>query len=158
VGAIPKPPKYKSDDFQRAEFWRMRGALDVPKERFIAYPHCGREGDDAPLLGWAGWTHLQQAEALTTWYTERTDGDGWQGERVVPLLAGMAELLPWLKQWHNDYDAAFGDRPGDAYTAWLEGELQRHGLTAAVLAAWEPPRTVRRGGRRGTRRAATGDA
>ncbi len=158
VGPIPKPPKYKSTDFQRAEFWRMRGALDVPKERFITYPHCGREGDDAPLLGWAGWTHLQQAEALTTWYTERMEGDGWQGERVVPLLAGMAELLPWLRQWHNDYDAAFGDRPGDAYTAWLEGELQRHGLTVATLAAWEPPRTARRGGRRGTRRAATGEA
>jgi hypothetical protein len=44
VGAIPRPPKYASADFQRAEFWRMRGALDVPKERFIAYPHCGREG------------------------------------------------------------------------------------------------------------------
>jgi hypothetical protein len=144
VGAIPRPPKYTSADFQRAEFWKMRGALDVPKERFIAYPHCGREGDDALLLGWAGWNHLQQAEALAAWYAERTERDGWHGERVIPLLAGMAELIPWLKQWHNDYDPQFGDRPGDAYALWLDEALQTHGLTRAVLDAWEPPRAARR--------------
>ncbi len=144
VGTIPRPPKYASADFQRAEFWRMRGALDVPKERFIAYPHCAREGDDAPLLGWAGWNHLQQAEALAAWYADRTERDGWHGERVIALLAGMAELIPWLKQWHNDYDPQFGDRPGDAYALWLDEALQTHGLTRASLDAWEPPRAARR--------------
>ena len=136
----------------------MRGTLDLPKERFVIYPHCGRDGDDAPLLGWAGWAHLQQAEALVAWYSARTEVDGWQGDRVIPLLAGMAELLPWLKQWHNDYDPAFGDRPGDAYAAWLEGELQRHGLTRSSLEAWEPPRAARRGGRRATRPAPAGES
>lgn len=143
VGAIPRPPKYKKDDFQRAEFWRMRDALDVPKERFISYPFCGREGDDAPLLGWAGWNHLQQAEALAAWYATRTEQDGWRGERVIPMLAGMAQLIPWLKQWHNDYDPQFGDRPGDAYALWLDEALQTHGLTRAALDAWEPPRAAR---------------
>lgn len=147
VGPIPRPPKYASADFQRPEFWRMRGALDVPKERFVLYPHCGRDGDDAPLLGWAGWTHLQQAQALSSWYTERTGQDGWRGERVIPMLAGMRELLPWLRQWHNDIDPEFGDRPGEAYALWLDQELQSNGLTRASLDAWEPPRAARRGGR-----------
>lgn len=144
VGAIPRPPKYASVDFQRAEFWRMRGALDVPKERFIAYPYLSREGDDAPLLGWAGWIHLQQAEALAGWYAARTEQDGWRGERVIPMLAGMAELVPWLRQWHNDFDPQFGDRPGEAYALWLDDALQTNGLTRASLDAWEPPRAARR--------------
>ena len=154
VGTIPRPPKYTSADFQRSEFWKMRLALDVPKERFIAYPHCSREGDDAPLLGWAGWNHLQQAEALAAWYADRTERDGWHGERVIPLLAGMAELIPWLKQWHNDYDPQFGDRPGDAYALWLDEALQTHGLTRASLDAWEPPRAARRARKKASRTSA----
>jgi hypothetical protein len=158
IGAIPRPPKYTSADFQSTVFWRMRGALDVPKERFIRYDFCGRDGEDAPLLGWAGWDHLQQAQALSAWYTDRTQQDGWQGERLVPLLAGMAELIPWLKQWHNQIDPEFGDRPGEAYELWLNGELHAQGLTRASLDAWEPPRAPRRGGRKAAskRTAATG--
>jgi hypothetical protein len=143
VGAIPRPPKYTSADFQRAEFWKMRGALDVPKERFISYPFCGREGDDAPLLGWAGWRHLQQAEALAGWYATRTEQDGWHGERVIPMLAGMAELVPWLRQWHNDIDPQYGDRPGEEFARWLDEALHTHGLTRQTLESWEPPRAAR---------------
>jgi hypothetical protein len=120
----------------------------VPKERFILYSFANREGDDAPVVGWAGWNHLQQAQALTALYAERTERDGWNGERLIPLLAGMAELLPWLKQWHNEIDPEFGDRPGDVYESWLEGELLQHGLTRAALDTWEPPRAARRRGRR----------
>ncbi len=38
VGKIPVPPKYQSKDFSKADFWRLRGGLDVPKERWISYP------------------------------------------------------------------------------------------------------------------------
>jgi hypothetical protein len=156
VGAIPRPPKYASADFQRAEFWRMRGALDVAKERFILYPWLNRDGDDAPLLGWAGWSHLQQAgwshlqqaDAMAAWYADRTQLDGWQGERTLPLLAGMAELVPWLKQWHNELDLAYGTRPGDEYATWLTEALHAQGFTREALDAWGPPRIQRRAGRR----------
>lgn len=148
VGEIPRPPKYSKPDFQSPVYWRLRDALDVAKERFILLPFVNREGDDAPVVGWAGWSHLQQAQALTAWYAERTQHDGWSGVRLIPLLAGMAELLPWLKQWHNEIDPEFGDRPGDVYESWLEGELLQHGLTRAALDAWEPPRAARRRGRR----------
>jgi hypothetical protein len=147
VGQIPRPPKYVSADFQRAEYWRMRGALDVPKERFTSYQFCGRDGDDVPLVGWAGWTHLQQAQALSAWYAERRSLDGWSGDRLAPILAGVSELLPWLRQWHNDIDPEFSDRPGDAYALWLDQELQGNGITPESLKAWEPPRSARRGSR-----------
>jgi hypothetical protein len=147
VGSIPRPPKYVAADFLNGTFWRLRGGLDVPKERFIAYPFCGREGDDAPVVGWAGWNHLQQAEALAGWYADRTQGDGWQGEQVVPMLAGMAELVPWLLQWHNALDPVLGDRPGDAYKGWLEEELLAQGVSRDALRRWKPPATRARRGR-----------
>ena len=30
--------KYASKDCQKSDYWRLRGGLDVPKERFILYP------------------------------------------------------------------------------------------------------------------------
>jgi hypothetical protein len=38
IGKIPVPPKYQSKDFLKSDFWRLRGGLDVPKERWISYP------------------------------------------------------------------------------------------------------------------------
>lgn len=140
---IERPPKYTSKDFANTTYWKLRGALDVPKERFILYPFANRAGDDAPLVGWAGWNHLQQAQALAALYVERTQTDGWQGAQVIPLLAGVAELVPWLKQWHNQVDPEYGQRLGDFYATWLEEELRTQGLTRADLANWHPPETGR---------------
>jgi hypothetical protein len=61
----------------------------------------------------------------------------------------MAELVPWLKQWHNQLDPVHGDRPGDTYASWLDEELHAQGVTRAALDSWEPPKVARRGGRRG---------
>lgn len=47
---IPVPPKYKSADFKKSTYWRLRGKLDVPKERFIVYAGCEREGDSTLVL------------------------------------------------------------------------------------------------------------
>ena len=84
------------------DYWRLRGRLDVPKERFISYPCCERDADPSLVVAWAGWDHLQQAHALAAYYVERKDPEGWPPERLMPLLAGLLELLPWLHQWHND--------------------------------------------------------
>ena len=77
IGDIPPPPKYTSADFQNAACWRLRGPLDVPKERFISYPFCSRDADPALVIGWAGWDPLQQARALAAWYTELMEQEGW---------------------------------------------------------------------------------
>jgi hypothetical protein len=56
VGAIPVPPKYKKEDFRDAPSWKLRGELDVPKERFAVFPGLERGHDPAsPLLLWAGY-------------------------------------------------------------------------------------------------------
>ncbi len=120
----------------------------MPKERFVSYPHCSRENDPSLIVGWAGWDHLQQAQALAGYYTEMVEQEGWPVERLKPLLAGLAELLPWLKQWHNDVDPTFNERMGDFFETFLRSELQKHGLTRQDLAAWEPPAASTRRGRR----------
>jgi len=58
VGAIPVPPKYASGDFANVTAWRLRGKLDVPKERFVLYPGTQLGADTTPVIGWAGWDHL----------------------------------------------------------------------------------------------------
>ena len=149
VGEIPVPPKYKQGDFRAGSYWRNRGKLDVPKERFVSYPDASRDG--TLLLGWAGWDHLRQAQALATYVSERRELDAWGRDELTPLLAGLAELLPWVAQWHPDLDPEYGVRPADAYTAFLDEQLLQLGLTRGDLAAWRPP-TATRGRRRGSSR------
>ncbi len=136
--------------FRPRPCWRLRGALDVPKERFVSYPFCSRDADPSLLIGWAGWDHLQQAKALAAWYTEVTKQEGWSVERLKPLLAGLTEIIPWLKQWHNDLDPEFQERMGDFFETFLQGQLQRYGLTRDDLKHWTPPAAGRP--RRGRRR------
>lgn len=135
---IPVPPKYGQKDFLRSEYWSLRGKLDVPKERFISYPGAEREADASMVLGWAGWNHLQRAQALASFALERREQDGWEKDRLTPLLAGLAELLPWLKQWHNDLDPATGERMADYFEAFLQEQLRELSLTPSQLTTWRP--------------------
>ena len=137
VGTIPVPPKYAPADFRKTSFWQARGKLDVPKERFIAYPGAGRETDPTALLGWAGWDHAQQALALATVITER-DAEGWGAERLVPLVAGLDELQPWVEQWHGEVDPAFGVSMAVFCQEQLTMRSAQVGKTAAELRAWRP--------------------
>ncbi len=122
VGPIPVPPKYDPKDFRDPAYYRLRGKLDVPKERFISYPGCESDDDKQPLYGWAGWNHLQQAQALAALYEDRKR-EGWTKERLAPMLEGLRELLPWLKQWHNDPSEEFGGlRLGDYFQGYIEAE------------------------------------
>ncbi|MGH3812410.1 MAG: BREX-2 system adenine-specific DNA-methyltransferase PglX [Pseudonocardiaceae bacterium] len=138
LGTIPVPPKYGSGDFARTEYWRHRGKLDVPKERFVSYPAATRDGDGSLLLGWAGWDHREQAQALAVLVTERRGEDGWGRDRVAPLLAGLAELLPWVAQWHSEIDPAYNSTPAQMYEGFLDAQLAELHLTRADLATWRP--------------------
>lgn len=146
-GDIPVPPKYGSGDYAATGYWRMRGKLDVPKERFISYP--GAEGDDdrSPLVGWAGWDHLQRAQALAALLQQRKDHDGWEPERLKPLLAGLHELVPWLKQWHDEPDPAYDNqRMGELFEDFVRAQARSIGVTLDELRDWRPERKQ---GRRG---------
>jgi hypothetical protein len=140
---IPVPPKYASADFLRTSYWRNRGKLDVPKERFISYPGSNPDGDSSLLLGWAGWDHRQQAQAFMTLIEERATKDGWETDRLTPLVAGLTEVLPWVKQWHGEIDPTFGQSPADAFTTYLEGRQRDLGLSDEALKDWRPPKVTR---------------
>ena len=151
VGEVPVPPKYKQADFLGTTFWRLRGGLDVPKERFFSLPHCSPDGDDSLLVGWGGWNALQRMQAVARCYTERREEAGWEAQRLAPLLGAMDELLPWVQQWHNGIDPEYGERLGDFFATFLQTQRQELGLTAEAVRAWQPPAGSRRRGRRSIR-------
>lgn len=148
VGKIPVPPKYKSTDFLKTNVWRLRGGLDVPKERWISYPGFERGADGSLVIAWAGWDHLQQATAIAGFYLDMKDNEGWTPERLQPLLAGLLELVPWLEQWHNEVDPVYGERMGHYYKGFVTEEARAQGFTLDDLKAWKPTVTAVRRGRR----------
>ncbi|AOS63688.1 BREX-2 system adenine-specific DNA-methyltransferase PglX [Actinoalloteichus hymeniacidonis] len=134
---IPVPPKYTSADFRKGSYWSQRGKLDVPKERFVSYPDASPGADGSLLLGWAGWDHRDQAQALVNLVNDRTD-ESWTPEQLTPLLAGLAELMPWIHQWHGEHDAEWDGNPAQECQAFLEQHRNRHQLTNEDLSAWRP--------------------
>ena len=148
VGKIPVPPKYQSKDFIKTDFWRLRGGLDVPKERWVSYPGCERGADTSLPIAWAGWNHLQQATALAAYYLEMKENEGWEAARLQPLLAGLLELVPWLEQWHNEIDPAYGERMGAYYKSFVSEEARAHGFTLDDLRSWKPLVTTATRGRK----------
>ncbi len=141
---IPVPPKYTSADFLKTSYWSNRGKLDVPKERFVSYPGAEGESDPTLLLGWAGWDHAQQADALATLAHERLEQNGWaeQPDKMTPLLAGIVELLPWVKQWHTEADD-YGDTPADHVEEDLTALRNSTGITDSQMREWRPAPTAR---------------
>jgi hypothetical protein len=142
VEPIPVPPKYQKADFRKDSDWQARGKLDVPKERFILYPDAGRETDPTPLLGWAGWDHAQQSIALSIIIGAR-EADGWDDARLVPLVAGLAELQPWVEQWHSDMDPTFGVTLAAFCREQLAARASQVGQTLNQLTAWRPQPATR---------------
>jgi hypothetical protein len=93
------PPEYsqgsrgKSSDFLRTDYWRLRGKLDVPKERFIAFTEVpGRSGAET-LYGWAGWTAQQRVKAILAIDEELEDAAVPLADRIG-LLDSAWRLLP----------------------------------------------------------------
>ncbi|MFB7273536.1 BREX-2 system adenine-specific DNA-methyltransferase PglX [Streptomyces sp. NPDC056244] len=130
--SIPVPPKYTSADFLRPSYWRARGKLDVPKERFISY---GQTHAATPeLYGWAGWDHREQAQALATYFTNTA----LSTEEITPFLAGLLELQPWLSQWHNEFDMLYSGSPADFFAGYRQQKQGEHGLTDDDLRNWRP--------------------
>ncbi|MCC9307579.1 BREX-2 system adenine-specific DNA-methyltransferase PglX [Kitasatospora sp. RB6PN24] len=140
---IPVPPKYKASDFLKPSYWSHRGKLDVPKERFVSYLGASPDADPTTLLGWAGWDDKEQAQALINLIEDRTEQAAWGTERITPLLAGLRELMPWVRQWHGEYDPEWESVPADDCEAYLSDQIAKHQLSADDLTAWRPERKTR---------------
>ncbi|MFI6637461.1 BREX-2 system adenine-specific DNA-methyltransferase PglX [Nonomuraea fuscirosea] len=135
--SIPVPPKYTSADFLKPSYWRARGKLDVPKERFVSYPSTTSGTPD--LYGWAGWDHREQAQALATYFTNQP----LTTEEITPFLAGLLEVQQWLYQWHHEFDAMYSGSPADFFAGYRQQIQGEHGLTDDDLRSWRPAAPVR---------------
>jgi hypothetical protein len=145
---IPVPPKYVQGDFAKTTYWKARGKLDVPKERFIAYPGVSREGDPTPVFGWAGWSHRDQALAVAREIPVQ-QALGAENAALVPLVAGLVELEPWLAQWHSEIEPQFGASPASVIAGVVDQYLARMEKTRDQVTAWTPLAATR--GRRASR-------
>lgn len=132
---ISVPPKYAAADFQKPSYFRLRGKLDVAKETFVLYPQCERDADLTPVIGWAGWDHRQQAEALVLYYQQMQEKEGWSRERLAPLLCGLKELIPWLRTFHQ---SPGGPNIADDYALFVADEARNLGYSLDELLALAP--------------------
>ncbi|MFE2179601.1 BREX-2 system adenine-specific DNA-methyltransferase PglX [Streptomyces sp. NPDC059455] len=129
---IPVPPKFSAMDFRRAAYWSHRGGLDIPRERFVSYP--GVVEGDGPLLGWSGWSETDRVHVLLDLVDELIRRPDWTVYQLTPLLAGIQELLPWVRQW--------GAQDAGEFERRLEDLRTSHGLSRHDVAAWRPRRTM----------------
>jgi hypothetical protein len=139
-----EPPRYSSADYLKAAYWRQRGKLDVPNERFISYPTARTDGE--AVIGWTGWTYSDRAAALIRLIEDQERSDASPHDVIVPLLAGLRELVPWLRQWHKEPDALFRiSGPAYEVQAYLDNKLAEYALQGSDLANWlpQPPKRGR---------------
>jgi hypothetical protein len=140
---IPIPPKYAQADFLKQPYWRNRGKLDVAKERFISYPFANPDGDPALLLGWAGWDHADQATALAQLIAVREKRDNWGRDRILPLVAGLSEVMPWVRQWHSEPDET-GHIAALELSQALDKVQSRYDITIDEQRSWRAPKATRK--------------
>ena len=141
----PVPPKYASGDFLRAEYYKLRGKLDVPKERFIHFSELTpseRADGTAPAedarYGWAGWTPRERAKALLELDEELADEGGPVADRYG-LLHGAWALLPYVA-WESPEAA-------EELRSVITMEVGQQGVTDEMLAEWAERHPMRRRGR-----------
>lgn len=140
---IAVPPKYAPKDFLKTSYWSQRGKLDVPKERFISYPGASPDSDDSLLIGWAGWDHKDQAQALVNLVNDRVEQAAWGSDKLKPLLAGLLEVMPWVHQWHGEYDDEWEGVPAEEFQAFLDEQRGRLQVSEQDLRDWRLENTGR---------------
>ena len=74
---------------------------------------------------------------------EEREKDGWADERLVPLVAGLAELQPWVDQWHSGVDPSYGVSLAAFCQEQLTARAAQVGKTLDELAAWRPTPAAR---------------
>ncbi len=127
------PPKYGSGDYLKPTYWKQRGKLDVPKERFIAYSEAPgelTENGEQPLYGWAGWDHLRRAQVLLA-LDEQAEDAGVDLKDRYGLLWGVQFLLPYVR-WGDDK----AQSAASEFAAILRDLVGDTGITDTMLAEW----------------------
>lgn len=136
---IPVPPKFVSVDFRRASYWPIRRRLDIPRERFISYPGAAAEGDGL-LLGWSGWSDTDRVRVLFDLIAVCRQEPRPSVYRIAPLLAGIQELLPWVRQWGTGYEPGSQADPAVEFQREFDDLRTTFGLSTHDLTSWRPRR------------------
>ena len=63
----------------------------------------------------------------------------------MPLLAGLLEVMPWVRQWYDEYDEEWGDNPAREFQTALNKGCADRRLSESDLRDWRPEK--RWGGR-----------
>ena len=63
--------------------------------------------------------------------------------RLTPLLAGLSELMPWVRQWHSEVASVSGQSPADVLDTYLNAQLATDTLTGEALRSWTAPPVAR---------------
>jgi hypothetical protein len=87
------PPKYGQGDFLRPDYFRLRGKLDVPKERFIAFTEVPGRASGELLYGWAGWTPAERIKAILA-IDEECEDQGLALADRIALFDSAWRLIP----------------------------------------------------------------
>jgi hypothetical protein len=137
--------RYKDSGLRKREAWeetwRLQRLEDAgEKVGTIAGPPKYTSADFRKNSYW--WDHAQQSLALLMIIGER-EKDGWADERLVPLVAGLAELQPWVEQWHGEVDPDYGVSLAAFCREQLTARAAQVGKTLEELAAWRPAPAAR---------------
>ncbi|MFG1873441.1 DUF7008 domain-containing protein [Sphaerisporangium sp. NPDC049003] len=84
-----------------------------------------------------------QDQAPSTLIVDQEQNHGWKADRLTPLLAGLREVQPWVRQWHDDFDPLYDGNPADVYEGFLTQTRARLHLSGDDLTTWRPPKTSR---------------
>ncbi len=88
-----EPPKFSQPDFQRADYYRLRGKVDISSERFVAFTEVpGRSGVET-LYGWGGYSPVQRLKAILAIDEELEDAAVPVADRIG-LLDSAWRILP----------------------------------------------------------------
>ncbi|MET9863967.1 BREX-2 system adenine-specific DNA-methyltransferase PglX [Streptomyces smyrnaeus] len=136
---IPVPPKFTMPDFRSSAYWPHRGSLDIPRERFLSYPEDAAE-DGGLLLGWSGWNETDRIHVLLDLISALGQRPNRTVYQLTPLLAGIQELLPWVRQWEAHHDPGLHSGHAVEFQNRLDDLRRSYGLSRHDVAAWRPRR------------------
>ena len=153
IGAVPVPAKYRHADFRKTTYWQLRGKLDVPKERFILYPGCERRQAPSPVIGWAGWDHLEHAQPSPA-PDPHASGGRLGRERLTPSSPAWRSSFPGCSSGTTSTTrrSADGSATPTQTSSRPAHRARAHGRR---LAAWRPPQPTRGRRRKGAPRVTT---
>jgi hypothetical protein len=125
---IDVPPSYSNGDFQKQEHWRLRGKLDVPKERFIAYTEAPGHEAEKTFFGWAGWDTRRRLKAVFDLYLMLNDE-----KKEKPDLVGVSDSV-WLAL--DKAELEYGEEPLARTRADVMHYVSNQRPQSAEMAEW----------------------